>query len=435
VKASQSRGRAEAWFRERVIGWVIERTQPLIFMVAFVWRRMLTRTTIIAVTGSLGKTTTKECLADVLSSTGTTFRSYRNQNAPIAVALNILRIRPWHRHAVIEVAGAAPGMMRKSARMLKPDVAIVLNVLRTHTTEFTSLEQHAAEKSQLLDALRPGGIAVVNDDDPRVSDMSIPEGCHAHRFGRTTARGNRIEDVTGAWPDRLEFTLHVGEASSRVKTQLVGIQWLTSAAAVMTSAVALGIPLDRAADEMSKASPFPGRLQPVPLPNGAILLRDDYNASIDTIEASLDVLANATAERKFLVMTDMSDFGRNRKQRLKYLGSEAARVADAVVFIGENAEYGVRRAVEAGMSPGTAHAYPSLQPAAEFLRGELREGDLVLLKGRTTDHAARIFFAQLGTVKCWKDYCSKRMLCDTCWELGFEAAAPISITPSTAARA
>lgn len=419
--------RLEAWFREKVIGAVLRRSKPAVFALAFIWRRMLRRTTVIAITGSLGKTTTKECLAEVLGTQAPTFRSFRNQNAPVVVALNILRIRPWHRYAVIEAAGAAPGMMRKSARMLRPDVAIVLNVLRTHTTEFTGLDQHALEKAQLLAALRPGGLAIVNADDDFVSDMTVPPGCIVHRFGTDVKADFRVDDVTGAWPGTLEFTLHVDGTSERVETQLVGRQWLTCAAAVMTTAIALGLPADRAAVALRDARPFPARLQPVELPNGAIILRDDYNASIDTIEASLRVLEEATASRRLLVITDMSDFGRNRKQRLKYLAARAAEVADGVVFIGESADYGVRRAIDAGMSPDAAHAFPSLRPAAQFLRGELRAGDLVLLKGRTTDHAARVFFAQTQNVLCWKERCTKRMLCDTCWELGVDP--PARATP------
>jgi len=397
---------------------MVRRSQPVIFMLAFVWRRILRRTTVIAITGSLGKTTAKECLANILSAEGRTFRSYRNQNSPISVALNILRVRPWHRYAVIEVAGAAPGMMRKSALLLEPDVAIVLNVLRTHTTAFTDLAEHAAEKAALLSGLRTNGIAVVNNDDLFVSRMSAPAGCQVHRFGARDAADYRLTEVTGTWPGRLDFTLQTARGTQRVETQLVGKQWLTSAAAVMTAAMALGIPAGRASESLRGAAPFDGRLQPMQLPCGAIMLRDDYNASIDTIEASLKVLADATALRRLLVISDMSDFGRNRKQRLKYLAARAAEVADAVVFIGESAEYGMRRAVEAGISSTEAHAFPSLQIAAAFLRAELRAGDLVLLKGRTTDHTARAFFAQFGTVRCWKDHCSKRMLCDTCWELG-----------------
>jgi len=413
-----TRARVNAWVREQLFGPIVKRSFPVLFVFAFLWRRLLFRTTFIAITGSLGKTTAKECLAVVLGSKGRTFRSYRNQNAPVAVALNILRTRPWHRYAVIEVAGSDPGMMRRSAPMLRPDVAIILNVLRTHTLVFTGLEQHAIEKARLLDALSPKGSAVLNDDDPLVSRMGEGKRFRVHRFGSGQTAEYRFDTISARWPDRLSFVLHRGTVSQPIETQLVGAQWVGSAAAVLTAAVALGIDLKSAAEALKKAEPFAARMQPALLPNGAIVLRDDYSASIDTIEASLCVLEQANVERRVLVITDMSDFGRNRKQRLKYLAARSAQVSDVALFIGELADYGKRRAIEAGLSSTSALAFPSLRSAAEFLCGELRAGDLVLLKGRTTDHAARVFFAQLGDVACWKTDCDKRMLCDTCWELG-----------------
>jgi UDP-N-acetylmuramoyl-tripeptide--D-alanyl-D-alanine ligase len=416
-----TRQRLEYWIREEVLGPILARLYPVLYVLAFLWRRLLFRTTVIAITGSLGKTTTKECLAVVLGSVGPTFRSHRNQNAPRAVALNILRIRPWHRYAVLEVAGSEPGMMRKSARLMRPDMAIILNVLRTHTIAFADLEQHATEKAWLLDGLKPSGVAVLNDDDPMVSRMAKQTGSRVNRFGTGPDVEYRVDQVSAKWPGRLSFVFHHGAISQPVETQLVGTQWLLSAAAVLTAAAALGVSVSRAADALKTAEPFPARLQPLRLPGGAVILRDDYSASVDTIESSLRVLEEATALRRLLVVTDMSDFGRNRKQRLKYLAARSAQVCEVALFIGELADYGKRRAIDAGLPPTMVHAFPSLRSAAEFLRVELGPGDLMLLKGRTTDHAARIFFAQLGRVGCWKDHCEKLMLCDTCWELDITA--------------
>lgn len=414
-----NRSRLEFWLREEVAGPVLKALQPLVYVLAFTWRRLLVRTTVIGITGSLGKTTAKESLADALAIEGPTFRSYQNQNNTAMVALNILRIRPWHRYAVIEAAGSSPGLMKKSARLLRPDVAIVLNVRRTHSTEFTDMVEYAAEKGELLARVKVGGIAVLNADDPLVSAMAVPEGVHIHRFGVTMGADYRMDSVSAVWPQRLSFEFHHDGRNRQIQTQLVGDHWLASAGAVLTATFALGANIDNAVTALRDAEPFAARLQPMELPSGAIVLRDDYNGSIDTIESSIKVLGEAKADRKLLVITDMSDFGsQRRRHRLKYLGSLAAATADVAVFIGIAAEHGVRGAIEAGMPVADAHAFASLRQAAGFLHRELRQGDLVLLKGRATDHTARLFFAQLGDVACWKEYCKKRMLCDTCWELG-----------------
>jgi len=392
--------------------------RPLLLIAAYAWRRALVRTTFIGITGSLGKTTTKETLANILASQARTFRSYRNQNNTIAVALNILRVRPWHRYAVIEAAGSSTGMLKRSARILAPDVAVVLNVLRTHTVAFSDLETHAAEKAELLHALRVGGLAILNADDSLVSRMGVPNGVRVRWFGGGENADFRVADARCRWPDRLTFGLSMDGTTHRVATQLIGIQWLGSAAAAAAASISIGVDPVAAIDGIRQTEPFAARLQPMRLPSGAIFLRDDYSATADAIEPALQVLAESDVLRRIFVITDISDFGRNRRQRLKYLGARAAQVADAVVFVGYDAEYGARRAVDAGMRAADAHGFPSLREAAEFLRNDLREGDLVLLKGRTTDHATRIFFAQLGEISCWLEYCPKRMLCDTCWELG-----------------
>lgn len=410
-------GRFEFWVRQEVLGPVVRRAAPLIYWAAYLWRRLLFRTTFIGVTGSLGKTTTKELLAGILSTRWPTFRTYRNQNATAAVALNILRVRPWHRLAVLEVAAAAPNSMRRSASLLRPDAAIILNVLNTHSTEYASLEQHAAEKEELLRWVRPGGFAVLNVDDDLVHRMAAAAPCRIVTAGASRPAGYRATRIAARWPQRLSFHLEHAGHCLRVQTQLAGAHWQPSVAAAIALAHSLGFDLEQAVEAAAKTPPFAGRLQPVQVPGGAVFLRDDYNASIDTIETSVRILEEAAAARRLLVITDLSDFGKNRKQRLKYLAGLSPRAVEALVLVGESADYGRRRAIDQGLAPDHVHAFADIQSAAEFLRRELRAGDLALLKGRTTDHAARLFFAQIGNVGCWKQYCPKRMLCDICWEL------------------
>ncbi|MCP5116524.1 MAG: hypothetical protein GY953_37325 [bacterium] len=416
LRAPKAR-RLNYWLRQIVVGSVFARTWPLLWPLAFAWRRVLFRTTFIAITGSLGKTTAKECLGRVLGEAALTFRTHRNQNSRRMVGLNLLRVRPWHRFAVIEVASAAPGTMERTARLLRPDVAIILTVQRTHSNSFRDLEQHAAEKAVLLRRLSRGGLALLNGDDPLVAPMARAVTGKVRLFGRAPGCHYSAGQVRADWPGRLRCVLSTGSESLLVKTQLVGEHWLPAALATLAAADSAGVKLDCAAASLAKAQPFPGRLAPYRIPSGAIVLRDDYNSSVTSTDASLRVLESATAKRRVLVITDMSDHSGHRKHRRRYIAERLPGVADLVVFVGEMSEYGARRAVDAGLDPDSAHGFPTLKQAAEFLRAELREGDLVLVKGRTTDHAARLFLAQLGDVGCWKEYCPKRMLCDICWEL------------------
>ena len=428
----------ELWIRQEVGGRLLSRTVTVVWVLAYVWRRLLRRTKFVAITGSLGKTTAKEYVAAGLATRFPTFRSRGNQNSGVWLAVNVLRVRPWHRYAVLEVAAGMPGRMVEAARLVRPDVAVVLSVARTHTTAYPSLAAHAAEKACLLGALPLGGLAVLNADDERVAAMRPPAGCAVTWIGTVATADVRAHAVGAAWPERLSLRAEADGQAVTTRTQLVGRHWTPVVLAALAVARHAGVPWDLAAAALSSVEPLPGRLQPVRLPGGATVLRDDYNAAVDTLDAALRVITDAAGARRILMVTDFSDFGKNRKHRVRHLAGMAAAAADVAVFVGERAAYGRRRAIEAGLSPAQVHEFPTIQAATGFLRGELRAGDLMLLKGRTTDHATRIFHALLGPIRCWKPNCRRRILCDGCWELG--APHPIALgavvvsAPSVTAR-
>lgn len=409
----------ELWARALLLR-TFSQNRPFLYLlaaVAWVWRLLLFRTTFVAITGSLGKTTAKECLATILASRFPTARSYANRNSGIGVCLAVLSVRPWHRFAVFELSGAAPDNLRRAVQLVRPHMGLLLNVLRTHTTTFPTLEDHAAEKRRLLEALPRGAIAFLNGEDPLVAAMADWPDLDVRLFGSSSRFDVWADEVSSRWPATLRFRAHVGTEVETVETQLIGTHWTPSVLAALAAACACGMTLRDAARAASRVDPFPARLQPVPLPSGAVVLRDDYNASIDTLDAACQVLRDAEARRRLVVVQDFSDFGKNRKNRLRHLAEEAARSAEVALFIGENAAYGRRRAIAAGLGPQDVHEFPTLKQATDFLRAELGDGDLVLLKGRTTDHAARVLLGQLYDVRCWKVYCRKTMLCEHCWEL------------------
>ncbi|MFI5165908.1 MAG: Mur ligase family protein [Thermoanaerobaculales bacterium] len=391
-----------------------------LYWAAVCWRRMLLRTTFIAVTGSHGKTTTKELLAAMLAPLQPTFKSLANQNTGLSLTLNVLRVRPRHRFAVIEVGVGAPGEMRRLARLVRPDVAVMLAVLRTHTKTFRNQQTHAAEKAILLERLRPGGVAVLNNDDPLVAAMAEVVRGTVVRVGTSAGLDLWVEGHTSRWPGRLEFDAHSRDGGScQVRMRLVGTHWCTSVAAALAAARNLGVPLQQAADAAATVEPFPGRMQPVSLPCGAVVLRDEYDGSIDTFEAGLKVMAEARAGRRVIVISDVSDYGSTmRRKRLAHVGRASAQVAEVLVFVGPDAKYCRRGALASGAASERIHTFTDLPEAADFLRDALGPGDVALLKGRTGDHLARMFFAQLGPIRCWKTHCTKTIGCDFCPELG-----------------
>jgi len=398
--------------------------RQLLFGLAYAWRCVLFRTTFIAITGSVGKTTTKESVATILSAHFSTAKSRYNQNDRYGVPRTILRVRPWHRFAVVEIGTDRPGLIRRSARLVRPHIAIILAVAQTHTNVFLTLDDTAAEKAQLLDVLPPTGLAILNDDDPRVRKMADRCRCRVKTFGRLTGLDLWADEVSAKWPARLTLQVHTESETRWVKTNLVGEYWTNTILAALLTALACGISLKTAVAALERMPPFMGRMQPVRLPSGATLLRDDIGGSPDTFQVALRVLQEAEGMRRVLVLSDVSDSKKRAHLRFRELGQIAARVADFVVFISAHGHYAVKAALRSGMNPQCVHHIADLRDAAAYLKSELRAGDLVLLKGRSTDHLSRIFFAQFGPIGCWKNKCRKTILCDLCPQLRPEFSLP-----------
>ncbi len=392
----------------------------LLYALASVWRRLMFRTTFIAITGSVGKTTAKECMAAILAAQNRTVSTLNNQNDRSGVPRTLLRVRPWHRYAVIEMGTDGPGLIKRSAQLVRPHVGVILTVTRSHTKEFESLEEIAAEKSSLLDAIRPGGLAILNAEDSRVRQMASGRRCRVKTFGLSAGQDLWATEVSSGWPEPLTFRVQTHSEAVRIRTQLVGRHWVNSVLAGIAGAMACGIPLSVAAVAVAKVEPFAARMQPVTLPCGATMIRDELNGSYDTWQAAVSVLDESRATRRLLVVSDVIDWpvkSQKARNRHKELGLTASRVADQAIFVSPHARHAVKAAVNAGMQPERVHGYIHLQQAAEHLKSELRQGDLVLLRGRTTDHLSRICFAQFGEIGCWKTRCNKTIVCDHCSEL------------------
>jgi UDP-N-acetylmuramoyl-tripeptide--D-alanyl-D-alanine ligase len=396
--------------------------QQLLYLIAYLWRCLLFRTTFIAITGSIGKTTTKECIAAIFSAHFPTEKTHGNQNDSYGVPRTILRVRPWHRFAIVEIGIDRPGRMYRLARLVSPDIAIVLTIARTHTTAFTTLEDTAAEKAQILKSLKSDGLAILNADDPLVNKMAAGFRYGVKTFGYSAGPDLWADCISSKWPARLTLRVHNGIETQWINTNLVGKHWVNSVLASLLTANSCGISLKNSAKELKKVKPFTARMQPVRLPSGAIILRDEGNGSPETFQSAFKVLEESSTARRVLVISDISDSRERPRVRFKQLGKITSQIADLAVFIGEHGHYAVKAAIASGMKQEFVLNFTDLHKASIYLRSELKSGDLVLLKGRISDHLSRVIFAQLGTIGCWKTKCQKRFVCDTCEQLkpGFD---------------
>lgn len=389
---------------------------------AFFWRRLTFRTKLIAITGSVGKSTAKDCLAAMMNTRFRVNTTPGTGNARTSLAMAILRTRFHHQFTIMEIGTKRPGAMARASWMMRPDAAIILAVAPMHSNRFPTLEHMAREKSQLLRRLTSDGLAVVNGEDPCVMGMVAGAGYPMLTFGHSPQFHVWASDISARWPDRLRFVAHHGEESHWAETNLVGAHWVNSILSALAAALAYGVPMKAAVQAVKNVYPHLARLQPVTLPNGAVVLRDECNASVTTYAPALRVLREADARRRIAVVGDTWDSGLAIRERFASLGRQIAESADLAVFVGEGGQFGADAAVASGMDASRARAIRELDDAAEFLKRELREGDLVLLKSQVIQHFTRLYFALLGTVKCHKKHCDLMGLCDCCPELGWQPA-------------
>jgi UDP-N-acetylmuramoyl-tripeptide--D-alanyl-D-alanine ligase len=374
------------------------------------------RTSFIAVTGSVGKTTAVECVKQILSSCFAVNGTENGNNSGRGVALTVLRTRWRHRFTAIEVGTRKPGDLRKAAWMIAPDTAVVLAVAAVHTECFAGLEEIALDKSRLVSRLGRRGLAVLNGDDPRVAAMAARCRGKVVTFGRSPECVVWASEVSSVWPARLSFRFHRGAQSRMVNTRLVGEHWLNSVMAALAIALWHGVELERAAAAAERVQPARGRMDPVLLPSGAYAFRDEVNRSFASLPVALRALEQVKG-RRVLVFRDVYDSGLAFRERFRMVGRMVAHSADLALVYGKVSKRARNAMIEGGVLRENVQSFPDIWAVADFLKANLRAGDVVLLRSGYSDAAARIYFAQLGSVGCRISDCGKEIPCDYCPEL------------------
>lgn len=381
----------------------------------------------IGVTGSAGKTSTKDFAAKILS-TGMPGRKSGSANELHDIARAIRSVRAGDGFTVIEVGASAPGTMDRALPLLRPRIGVVTNIGTDHYSAYGSREAIAAEKRKLIQALPADGIAVLNADDPRVLAMGKECRGRVLTFGLHPDADVRAEAISAGWPARLAFTLvHRGNRVP-VQTQFCGAHWVPSALAAVAVGRALGVPLDAAARALGEVPPIVGRMSPVLLPDGVTFIRDDWKASVHTIPPALDFMKTAEAPRKIAIIGTIADTMGDAGAVYVTMARRALASVDQVCFVGPRAFSALRAKTHAG--DDRLRAFATVKAASEFLTGFLRPGDLVLLKGsNTADHLYRIILARTRGVACWQSNCRKIRFCSSCSLLDVPSHAGSATTP------
>lgn len=366
---------------------------------------------VVGITGSCGKTTTKDLVAAILSARCRTAATRWGHNSRKEVALTLLRTRPGDAACVLEIGAWAPGSVARMARLCRPTVAVVTHVMRDHFSVFRTREGVAAEKVALVEALEPGGTAVLNIDDDLVAAMAARAPGPVFTYGLSGNAMLRAEDVRADWPDRLGGVLVHGNERVPFTTRLLGAHWIHGVLAAAAVGLVLGFRLEDVVRAIAGVEPQPGRTKEVGPIDGVTFVDDGIKNPYDALPATLAFLRSARAARKVVVFGHIADYPGNPERKYRRLADDAGAVADLVVFVGP----GARSAVRKKPPDGKWRAFDQPRAAGEFLRTALRPGDLVLLKGCVrADHLERFYLSRTIGVSCWLDRCKRPMTCDAC---------------------
>ena len=375
------------------------------------------RQSVVVIVGSLGKTTTTRATMNVLTG-DTPDWIHAWDNCFSLIGINLMRQGPRAPFAVIEAGIGSRGQMAQYASLLQPDIAVVTSIGTDHLRRLGGAEGLWEEKSNMVRALPPSGVAILNGDDAAVMRMAGVTRARILTFGMTPAcdvfADNLTIDAKGSC-----FTLHAEGKAFQVRSRLIGraaVRAQVAAAAVGRTA---GIGFESILPRLQNQAPTPGRMQPIPLGNGAIALCDDFKGSFETFHAALEVMGQIQAHRRVVVLGSLYRPPTPRVCKYEAIGNHAARVADRVILVGARANL-YRKGLSGLLPDHAVTTVRTVAAAADLLRAELQPEDIVLLKGRGEQKLSRIALA-LSHVKvgCHLEFCPfENVLCQACPKLG-----------------
>lgn len=348
------------------------------------WWRARSAVRVVGITGSTGKTIAKEIVADVLARTLRVLRNEGNLNSETGLPMTLLNLEPSHQVAVLEMSMYTEGEIARLAEIARPEVGVVLAVHPTHLERAGSLEAIARAKSELPAALPAEGLAVLNADDPNVAAMRDVTPATVRTFGLGPGADVRATEVESHGVRGTSFTLQAPWGVRRMRSATPGRHLVPHALAAATVADHFGVPLDEVDEALALGSHADHRMALVEATDGATIIDDSYNASPISVAAALDFLGEsplATGRARYAVLGDMLELGPEEERLHREIGARAARVADALVTVGERGRWIAEGAAAAGLR--RVSTADDAEDAVEVVARDLAPGvgDLLLVKG------------------------------------------------------
>ena len=352
--------------------------------IARFWRRKLDLR-VVAVTGSVGKSTTKEVIAEVLDQRYRTLKSPGNMNNEIGLPLTILRLGNGYERAVLEMGFYVPGEIAFLCEIALPVIGVVTNIGTVHAERAGSQEAIFRGKSELVQALPSDGVAILNLDDPLVQKMADLTHARVFFYGLDPAADLWADEVEGLGLEGIRFSLHYQHETLRVRVPMIGFHSVHTALRAAAVGLADGLTWLEILDGLHQGH-TQLRLSVVRTESGALLIDDTYNASPESMLAAINLLAQLEG-RKVAVLGDMLELGPYEKQGHEMVEVRVAEVADELVTVGPRGHMIASAAARSGLESKKIIEFENSDEAIAHLRKSLTKDDVVLVKG---SHAVRM---------------------------------------------
>jgi len=346
------------------------------------WRRKY-NTPVVALTGSNGKTTTKEMIAACLETTFPILKTKGNLNNLIGVPLTLLTLTEKERVVVLEMGMNVPGEIRRLTEIAEPDVGLITNIQTVHLEGMGSFERLKEEKGELYRRMRRDGTILVNQDDARVVDLASDYPGQKITLGIEHPADVMAKEVRLNGAEGTSFTLILEGEVVEIHLALLGRHFIPNVLSAMAVACLFGVEVKEAKKALENFQPFPMRMEVVPLKGGKTVINDAYNANPYSMEFALETLVEVKGKgRTIAVLGDMLELGNFTKEAHQRIGQKVSQLSiDFLLAMGEEAPVVVESAIRYGFPMERARVVESHSEALSILGQIIQNGDWILVKG------------------------------------------------------
>jgi UDP-N-acetylmuramoyl-tripeptide--D-alanyl-D-alanine ligase len=348
------------------------------------WWRHQQRVRVAAITGSAGKTTTKEMSAAILGIGASTLKNEGNFNNLVGLPLTLLMLKKDHRKAVLEMGMNRPGEIARLTEIADPDIGLITNVGRAHLEGVGDIRGVARAKVELLEEISSDSHVLLNGDDDLLMEAAKPFEKTVSTYGLGSGNQFKAENIGSLGREGSSFELQHKGSSFGIRLKVPGIQNVRNALAASAIALCMETPVDQIVQGLKSFRGIKGRFMPTKLPGGAVLVDDTYNSNPTSLKAALNALKDLKPEggRVLVGLGEMMELGQETVTAHTEAGGLVAEMGPFFfTAMGEHAKEMIRGAVDKGMPSKMAVLVETHQEMAQALRGKMDAGDLILLKG------------------------------------------------------